>query len=280
MKKSILFGGNSSGKRYPNGKNYHGNDFEATRFLSNYAELQNPVVYEGVSFPTVEQAYVAAKFNSPAVSEFIAGLGPGVNSYGRPSVVAQHARDLGRSSNPGRWRQSGWEGEVPRLRDGWNDEKVEVMRDLVRQKFENNPEFGDYLRGTGDAQLIEHTTGWGDRVWGMVDPTVGKRGMDAQVERLEGENHLGRLLMELRDQRLQEAAVAAPPAAAVAVVPPAAAPVQLELPVGQGPRMAGDAWPWIAAAGGGSLLAAAAVMALQEQEEERAYPQVQQSYGT
>ncbi len=83
-------------------------------------------------------------------------------------------------------------------------------------------------------------------------------------------------LLQARDW----AAVAAPPAAAVAVVPPAAAPVQLELPVGQGPRMAGDAWPWIAAAGGGSLLAAAAVMALQEQEEERAYPQVQQSYGT
>ena len=280
MKKTILFGGNSSGKRYPNGKNYHGNDFEATKFLSNYAELQNPVVYQGVSFPTVEQAYVAAKFNNPEVSEFIAGLGPGVNYRGEPSVVAQHARDLGRSTRANRWRQSGWQGEVPRLRDGWNDEKVEVMRDLVRQKFENNPEFGDYLRATGDAQLIEHTTGWGDRVWGMVDPTVGKRGMDAQVERLEGENQLGRLLMQLRDQQEPVAAAAAPP---MQPPPPptggaavAAAPVSPELPIGQGQRMAGDAWPLIAAIGGSGLLGAAAVMALQEQEEERAYPQVQQ----
>lgn len=200
MASQLLFGGATAARKYPDGRNYHGNDWEATRRFSNYAELPNPVTYGGIAFPSVEQAYVAAKFNDPAMSQFIAALPAGVDQYGNRTMPAQVARNLGRvkpEKAAKRWAAAGFNGEVKQLRKGWEDIKVDVMRDLVRQKFENNPEFAKALLATRNQELIEHTTGWDDRVWGMVDPLV-KKGRDADPSRLEGENYLGRILMEQR----------------------------------------------------------------------------------
>ena len=250
MANPLLFGGATAAKRHSDGRNYHGNDWEATRYFSNYAELKSPVTYGGVAFPSVEQAYVAAKFNDPAVSQFIAGIGPGIDKYGNASMPAQAARNLGQSwAKPAHWAGAGWQGEMPVLRSDWNDMKVDVMRDLVRQKFENNPEFREFLLSTGDRQLIEHTTGWGDRVWGMVDPLANRKGVDAQVERLEGENHLGKLLMETR------ASYRPTPEQPAAVVNPTGQQVPAA-EVQQDPRRkAGDLLPWLLAAGGTGLAA-------------------------
>jgi ribA/ribD-fused uncharacterized protein len=271
----LLFGGATARKRHADGTNSFGNDFDATRYLSNYAELPVPVEYGGVRFPSTEQAYVAAKFNDPALSQFIAGLGSGVDQYGNATQPAQVARNLGRSKYVGKWREAGWGGLAPVLRSDWNDAKVGVMEDLVRQKFQNNPEFRNFLVGTGDRELIEHTTGWNDPIWGMVDPTVGRRGSrNAQVERLVGENHLGRTLMMVRGElggtglvgrHSPLPAAQAPGVQVSAVMPeqPAAAAnptgqqtadgVQLDL-WEKGQRFAGDAWPYLAAAGGAGLV--------------------------
>jgi predicted NAD-dependent protein-ADP-ribosyltransferase YbiA (DUF1768 family) len=288
----LLFGGATARKRHADGTNSWGNDFDATRYLSNYAELPVPVEYGGVQFPSTEQAYVAAKFNDPALSQFIAGLSSGVDKYGNVTQPAQVARNLGRSKSGYQWSQAGWQGPAPVLRGDWNDMKVGVMENLVRQKFQKNPEFRDFLVGTGDRELIEHTTGWGSRwegnkrvhigdpIWGMVDPVViesinnspwgqGLSSKDAQAERLVGENHLGRTLMMVRGELGGSGLVgrhAPPPAVQVpAVMPeqPAAAAnptgqqtadaVQLDL-WEKGQRFAGDAWPYLAAAGGAGLV--------------------------
>ena len=264
----LLFGGAPNRKKLPDGRNSNGNNWEATKFLSNYAKLSNPVVYGGVEFPSVEQAYVAAKFDDLAMSNFIAGLGYGVDRHGNEAMPAQVARDLGRGWRD--WKQEGFTGQVSGLRGDWDKAKLDVMRDLVRQKFENNPEFAKALLATGDQELIEHTTGWNDRTWGMVDPSANKKGSDAQVERLVGENHLGRLLMEQRGllggtglvgRFAPEGAMPEQPAAAMKPTGQQAADgVQLQLDLEgqqtqQNPeRKAGDLLPWLLAAGGGGLL--------------------------
>jgi ribA/ribD-fused uncharacterized protein len=264
--KPLLFGGATARKRYADGNNSWGNDHRATSFLSNYAPLKVPVEFGGVQFPSVEQAYVAAKFNDPALSQFIAGLGPGVDRYGNPTQPAQVARNLGRSTKAWAWRNAGWGGKAPVLRSDWYDVKVEVMEDLVRQKFQGNSEFRDFLLSTGDQELIEHTTGWDDQVMGMVDPFVDES-REAQVERLVGENHLGRILMKVRGEfggtgltgrhaELQPAPAAMPEQPAAAVNPTGqqqADAVQLDL-WEKGKRFAGDAWPYLAAAGGAGLV--------------------------
>lgn len=70
-----------------------------------------------------------------------------------------------------------------KCRPDWADVKVQVMRVLLRQKFGPRRALAAKLEATGDAELIEGN-GWGDTFWGVCDG--------------EGENHLGRLLMEIR----------------------------------------------------------------------------------
>lgn len=75
-------------------------------------------------------------------------------------------------------------GRKVTLRSDWENAKQGVMLDLLRQKF-GQGELHDLLLGTDDAQLVEGNW-WGDRYWGVVD------GM--------GSNHLGRLLMQVREE--------------------------------------------------------------------------------
>lgn len=70
------------------------------------------------------------------------------------------------------------------LRPDWDDVKIQVMLELLRTKF-SDPELAQMLLDTGDAELIEGNW-WGDRFWG--------------VSKGSGENHLGRLLMQVRDE--------------------------------------------------------------------------------
>jgi ribA/ribD-fused uncharacterized protein len=74
------------------------------------------------------------------------------------------------------------------LRKEWNDVKVDVMREALRLKFDQNDEIRQRLKSTAGYVLIEGNN-WGDTFWGEVD---GK-----------GLNILGKLLMELRDYYLK-----------------------------------------------------------------------------
>ena len=61
--------------------------------------------------------------------------------------------------------------------------KIDIMRQVLKSKFTQNPELKAKLIATGDAELIEGNN-WNDRFWGVC------RGV--------GQNHLGKLLMEVR----------------------------------------------------------------------------------
>ena len=70
------------------------------------------------------------------------------------------------------------------LRQDWDKVKLDIMLLLLRQKFRQGPERYELLM-TGDKTLIEGNY-WGDQYWGVCKG--------------EGSNHLGRLLMEIREQ--------------------------------------------------------------------------------
>lgn len=78
-------------------------------------------------------------------------------------------------------------GRQVQLRPDWEDIKVGLMEEIVREKFTQNPELGQKLLATADIPLIEGNT-WGDTCWG-VDTRTGK-----------GENHLGKILMKIREE--------------------------------------------------------------------------------
>ena len=132
-------------------------------FLSNFS--RSPVVYEGVTYPTVEHAYQAAKTLVPAMREKI-----------RLKENPRWARETGKSKS------------FP-VRDGWDGIKLTVMPGLLRQKF-SDPKRAALLLATGKRELIEGNW-WGDQFWGMCQGDEGE---------WRGENHLGRLLMQVRDE--------------------------------------------------------------------------------
>jgi ribA/ribD-fused uncharacterized protein len=81
-------------------------------------------------------------------------------------------------------------GRHCKLREGWDGVKLDVMESVVKAKF-SVPELRDRLLATGNATLIEGNT-WGDNYWG------------ADAATLRGENHLGLILMKVRDAFVAE----------------------------------------------------------------------------
>ena len=108
------------------------------RFLSNF--YVSGVVYDGVSYPSSENAYQAAKT---------------LDTFERDQFVnctAGQAKRLGQKIT---------------LREDWEDVKIQIMLSIVRSKFKR-PYLRDRLLATGDAILIEGNT-WGDTFWGVCD---------------------------------------------------------------------------------------------------------------
>ena len=75
-------------------------------------------------------------------------------------------------------------GRKLKLRRDWESVRIEIMEAILRIKF-SDPDLLARLLETGTEELIEGNN-WGDRFWGKVDG--------------EGENHLGKLLMKIRDE--------------------------------------------------------------------------------
>jgi predicted NAD-dependent protein-ADP-ribosyltransferase YbiA (DUF1768 family) len=73
----------------------------------------------------------------------------------------------------------------------WDLEKVEVMKRLLLQKFNQslNPELYEKLQET-ENKYLEETNYWGDTFWGVSKSNNKEDGV--------GGNNLGKLLMEIR----------------------------------------------------------------------------------
>lgn len=125
------------------------------RWLSNF--YWQRVTLDGLVYPTVEHAYQAAKTLDPA-----------------QRATVWHCETPGQAKRAGR---------KVTMRADWDAVKIEVMRGLVTQKFEDRW-LREKLRATGTQQIVEGNN-WGDTFWGVC--------------RGEGENHLGKILMAVRD---------------------------------------------------------------------------------
>lgn len=79
------------------------------------------------------------------------------------------------------------EGKKVNLRGDWENVKDDIMEEVVRAKFSQNPDLLQRLVDTGDMELIEGNR-WHDKYWG-VDLMSGV-----------GENHLGIILMKIRSE--------------------------------------------------------------------------------
>lgn len=126
-------------------------------FLSNM--YPTPINYNGNQYNSSEAAFQAAKCRNPEdMAQFL-------------TLEAHKAKKVGRRVL---------------LRQDWEDVKIEIMEQILREKF-SNEELKKLLIDTYPSELIEGNT-WNDTFWG-VDIKTGK-----------GQNNLGKLLMKIRDE--------------------------------------------------------------------------------
>jgi ribA/ribD-fused uncharacterized protein len=142
------------------------------KFSGEHAFLSNshpfPVEFEGAVYPTVEHAFQAAKTFDTEERERV-----------RMAKSPAAAKTIGKKLD---------------LRDGWDYHRVDVMKLLVKQKFQD-PELRDKLLATGDEPLVEGNL-WHDRYWGQCQCPNHKG---------DGLNWLGRILTSIRKDLPSEA---------------------------------------------------------------------------
>jgi ribA/ribD-fused uncharacterized protein len=109
------------------------------RFLSNFYPCD--IRWHGMSFPTLEHAFQAAKCSTDWEREMI-----------RKASTPGQAKRLGRRVN---------------LRSDWEDVKLDIMWRLLCYKFRYE-DLKSALLATGDAQLIEGND-WHDYYWGVCN---------------------------------------------------------------------------------------------------------------
>jgi hypothetical protein len=124
-----------------------------------------------MEFNSVEHAYIAAKTNDINIREQI-------QTINNPHEVKKLGKTIA-------------------LRSDWNTVKLEIMRDLIKQKFNRrfNMHLCLLLMDTKDEHIQEGNW-WCDYFWGVSirnDKTNGR-----------GDNNLGKLIMERRKELIEE----------------------------------------------------------------------------
>lgn len=136
-------------------------------FTGKYAVFHNEFMVdyyceeEDTVYPTIQHAFEACKTDAPCKKRYISEL---------PVEEAKKATK--------KWRR--W--------PDWPMEKLFCMQELVIDKFSIGPkaeEYTEILLSTGDEEIIFEGPD-ADPYWGVVDGV--------------GENHLGNILMDLREE--------------------------------------------------------------------------------
>lgn len=134
-------------------------------FFEDHRFLSNyhvcEIIYDGRVYSSTESAYQSAKFPDSLRKQFV---------YLSPL----EAKKLGNSLKMNK-------EQIER----WNMKRLDVMREVCEYKFFNHPELRTMLLATGDKYL-EETNYWGDTFYG--------------VYKSKGENHLGKILMDIRNK--------------------------------------------------------------------------------
>ncbi len=131
--------------------------FGKYRFLSNY-HLCDIKCEDGFIYPSSENAFMAYK------------------------TMDMDVRLLFTECTP---KEAKAMGQKVKLRDGWDNIRLNVMESILRLKF-NLPGLKNLLLATENKYLVESNY-WNDTYWGQCNGV--------------GENNLGKLLMKIRSEK-------------------------------------------------------------------------------
>jgi ribA/ribD-fused uncharacterized protein len=136
-------------------------------FLSNFYPCE--IQYDGLTYKSVEHFYVAMKFNNEQM----------IN--GKHYTIGDFREMISLTPSPGLVKKI---GQKIIIRSDWDIRKLRFMNWAIREKFKDI-NLSELLIGTEDVELVE-SNNWNDTFWGVCN---GK-----------GKNHLGKILMKVRDE--------------------------------------------------------------------------------
>ena len=142
------------------------------RPLSNYYMHQKikDIDFPDIEYPSVEHAFQAAK-----------------------TLDKTKRQEIAAASSPGKAK---FLGRGVKLRADWENIKVSIMEQYLRQKFQIK-EIKEVLLKTGTCPIVEENT-WHDNIWGQCTcANCVSRGK-------KGQNLLGGLLMKIRMELNEE----------------------------------------------------------------------------
>ncbi|MEI6581054.1 MAG: NADAR family protein [bacterium] len=145
--------------------------FGEYRFLSNFWPAK--VFLDNEEYSTTENAYQAAKYKKES-RDFLKSCSP------KEAIIFIRDNII-----------NGYSIEE------WDKIKLGIMKNLLEQKFDKNLNAENYVKllETGDKYL-EETNYWGDVFWGVNKNDPKEKGV--------GENNLGKLLMEIRKNLIDQ----------------------------------------------------------------------------
>lgn len=145
------------------------------KFYGNYLWLSNfsvcRIEYGGYVYKSVQSAYKAQKFEGTLLQK------DRIKKI-YTKIQANQAKVL---------------GTILPARSDWEEVRIDIMKELLRIKFNQFP-FKEQLLETGDEELIQGNY-WHDITFGKCY---------CQEHKGEGQNILGKLIMQIREQLKQE----------------------------------------------------------------------------
>lgn len=115
--------------------------FEHNRYLSNYHICTNDVEFEGVLYPSSENAYQAAKTEDIELRKQFLDISP---------------------------KESKRLGAKIEIRKDWDKIKTSIMYDILLSKFTRNQNIKLSLLNT-KTKYLEETNWWNDTFWGVCN---------------------------------------------------------------------------------------------------------------
>lgn len=139
------------------------------KWLSTFNE-GNHFEYDGYTYPTVEHAFHAQKIDpiSPKIDEY-------KEKFTDKKLKPNEAKKLGGKKS---FKENNY-----KLRKDWDKIKLRLMKEITETYYKSNPELTDKLLSTKKKELL-HTGPRIDDFWG--------------ANKTGGENHHGKILMEIR----------------------------------------------------------------------------------
>ena len=151
-----------------------------TQFKGQY-EFLDPAYYcltefDGAIYNSAEAAFLAAQFDDP------------------------YFRSMFRNSALPIWRARDLAKRLQKRRDWTPELSLELMRQITLDKFSRSPNLRSLLLATRHERIVAENN-WHEQFWGrcICNTRSGKYGQkDACL--VPGNNHLGNILMSVRDQ--------------------------------------------------------------------------------